>query len=293
MVLTAEALFALQRDYPFTARALEKTIRSLSLLEAINHHAALRGQFILRGGTALHMFYLDAQRLSVDIDLIYGGSKEPRTVDRIADALQEIMKRTAFYALPKGEFRRQEFMLWEVVYHCAAPDAPSRIDTLRVDIDFQSEVLQHQPVLRSSYPLGPYQARDILVADSYDVCVGKLEALQGRSEARDLYDAYLLSAWPDWDFDRLQRTYLGVHVIRERDPRWIKPKGLFADINDLRENLLPLLKAGTCENTPRALYAFGDALAHQARMFLDRVRTLAPDQEAWLNDALARQRREP
>lgn len=159
MVLTAEALFALQRDYPFTARALEKTIRSLSLLEAINHHAALRGQFILRGGTALHMFYLDAQRLSVDIDLIYGGSNEPRTVDRIADALQEIMKRTAFYALPKGEFRRQEFMLWEVVYHCAAPDAPSRIDTLRVDIDFQSEVLQHQPVLRSSYPLALPSAR--------------------------------------------------------------------------------------------------------------------------------------
>lgn len=70
---TAE-IAALSQQYGFAGPALEKTARLLELLDAINRHADLRACLALRGGTALHWFCLDAaQRLSVDLDLVYTG----------------------------------------------------------------------------------------------------------------------------------------------------------------------------------------------------------------------------
>ena len=48
----------------------------LGLLERVQDHPLLKGKLVLKGGTALNLFYFDMPRLSVDIDLNYIGAAE-------------------------------------------------------------------------------------------------------------------------------------------------------------------------------------------------------------------------
>lgn len=55
----------------FAPSAVDKVERLLEVLDAFRNDAYLRDAFVLHGGTALNLFYDDAPRLSVDIDLMY------------------------------------------------------------------------------------------------------------------------------------------------------------------------------------------------------------------------------
>ena len=55
----------------FAAGNLEKVLRLRELLNEFHKHSFLRGNLVLKGGTALNLFYLGLARLSVDIDLNY------------------------------------------------------------------------------------------------------------------------------------------------------------------------------------------------------------------------------
>ena len=52
---------------------LEKVIRLRQLLIEFRKHPFLRERLVLKGGTAVNLFYLELARLSVDIDLNYIG----------------------------------------------------------------------------------------------------------------------------------------------------------------------------------------------------------------------------
>lgn len=52
---------------------LEKMIRLLDILQAIEQDRFLGGRLALKGGTALNAFHLGLKRLSMDIDLDYIG----------------------------------------------------------------------------------------------------------------------------------------------------------------------------------------------------------------------------
>ncbi len=53
---------------------LEKALRLLHLLQEIAGDPALYERLALKGGTALNLFHLDLDRLSVDINLNYVGA---------------------------------------------------------------------------------------------------------------------------------------------------------------------------------------------------------------------------
>src|SRR5216683_1142228 len=55
----------------FDAGNLEKVLRLRELLNEFQKHSFLRGKLVLKGGTALNLFYLGLARLPVDIDLNY------------------------------------------------------------------------------------------------------------------------------------------------------------------------------------------------------------------------------
>jgi predicted nucleotidyltransferase component of viral defense system len=59
---------------------LEKVLRLLDLLDEIARDDALHGRFALKGGTALNLFHLELERLSVDIDLNYVGAYDRATM---------------------------------------------------------------------------------------------------------------------------------------------------------------------------------------------------------------------
>jgi predicted nucleotidyltransferase component of viral defense system len=55
----------------FQSNNLEKVLRMRELLTEFQKHSFLGGRLVLKGGTALNLFYLGLTRLSVDIDLNY------------------------------------------------------------------------------------------------------------------------------------------------------------------------------------------------------------------------------
>ena len=61
---------------------LEKVLRLLELLDEIAPDPVLSRRLALKGGTALNVFYLDLDRLSVDIDLNYVGALDLAAMER-------------------------------------------------------------------------------------------------------------------------------------------------------------------------------------------------------------------
>lgn len=90
MQISEGAVIDTANEYGFQQRALEKAARLLRLLTAINRHDFLQDKFALKGGTALHMFIMDVNRLSVDIDIHYLGEGGLKDYALIVSALQEV-----------------------------------------------------------------------------------------------------------------------------------------------------------------------------------------------------------
>ena len=123
------------------------------------------------------------------------------------------------------------------------------------------------PQERTSHALGQQQACGIRVADPYEVAAGKMNALIGRREVRDLYDASALHR-SGWDKKRMQQVFLAVNEAKGRNVHAMQPQGLAVNPDFVRTDLLPLLQNGTCENEPAALAAFADAMQQDAEQLL-------------------------
>ena len=80
----------------FDAVQLEKVIRLRQLLIEFRKHPFLRERLVLKGGTAVNLFYLELARLSVDIDLNYIGQLDREEMQRerleIVKATEQITK---------------------------------------------------------------------------------------------------------------------------------------------------------------------------------------------------------
>jgi len=80
-------------------------IRLTQLLIEFRKHPFLRERLVLKGGTAVNLFYLELPRLSVDIDLNYIGQLNPEEMQRerpeIVKAAEQICK-VLGYKLQRG-----------------------------------------------------------------------------------------------------------------------------------------------------------------------------------------------
>ena len=57
----------------FRPEIMEKVWHLMAILDGISVHPFLKDRLVLKGGTALNLFFFDLPRLSVDIDLNYIG----------------------------------------------------------------------------------------------------------------------------------------------------------------------------------------------------------------------------
>lgn len=60
----------------FREEVVEKVLYLEAILGQLCRHPALEGAWVLKGGTALNLFWLDVPRLSVDIDINYIGQAD-------------------------------------------------------------------------------------------------------------------------------------------------------------------------------------------------------------------------
>lgn len=59
----------LAEEVSFNRDTLEKVLRLAELLKLFNSHEEIKGEYILKGGTAINLCLFDFPRLSVDIDM--------------------------------------------------------------------------------------------------------------------------------------------------------------------------------------------------------------------------------
>ena len=103
---TVQTLQRLAAEMGYRLDTLEKVLRLLELLDEIAQDSVLSQRLALKGGTALSVFYLDLDRLSVDIDLNRGAHRGH------ADACLEVQARSQ--ASGPRVVREGWWMTWSV-----------------------------------------------------------------------------------------------------------------------------------------------------------------------------------
>ena len=102
----------------FDTAQLEKVIRLRQLLIEFRKHPFLRERLVLKGGTAVNLFYLELARLSVDIDLNYIGQLDREEMQRerpeIVHATEEITKALGYKVQKSADRLRSQRMVSHV-----------------------------------------------------------------------------------------------------------------------------------------------------------------------------------
>jgi predicted nucleotidyltransferase component of viral defense system len=181
-------LQAIANTSGFPPDNLEKVLRLRELLTEFHKHPFLRDRVVLKGGTAINLFYLDLVRLSVDIDLNYVAqvdrekmfAERPdvvRAVDQIATGLgYRIQNGVDDHALRE----------WHLGYanHTGAPDR------IQVEINFLMRTCALPPGVLPAAGAGNPQPCEFLVLAAEELFAGKLKAMIDRRHPRDLYDLF-------------------------------------------------------------------------------------------------------
>ena len=196
---------------------VEKVLRLLDLLAEINRDPYLAGRLVLKGGTALNVFHLDLDRLSVDIDLNYiGGLDRAVMVRERRDVDAEINRLLASQGY---SVRRQPDEHAGGKWSSRFNSALGGNATLEVDINYMDRQPLFGVVRMESRNLGGIQARGILVLDIHEIVAGKLVALVDRGATRDLFDARRILSTEGLDWARIKAAVLAIGACRRTDWR--------------------------------------------------------------------------
>lgn len=181
--------------YPLAS--LERVYRLAASLAEID--ALLPDELLLRGGTALNLLYLEAPRLSVDLDLDYIGSADPDEAKRRRPALLAELEELAIRAGYVVERSRESYAMAHFVLRYQ--NVAGRSDALKLDLNFLDRVPVLEPLrLPLWHPFGDdLTAPPILTFALEELAASKIIALERRGLARDLFDVAELARLPDLD----------------------------------------------------------------------------------------------
>jgi len=241
MKISKEKLQQESANTGFKMEHLEKVHILMDLLNDFVAFPQLKDKFVLKGGTALNLFFFELPRLSVDIDLNYIGnvdrevmlSERPilqQTITGICERHQLTLDRN-----PKRHAGGK--MIWRY------PSALGQMGNIEIDLNFMYRVPLWPIVLKSSCTVGSKQVHDIPILDPHELSAGKLAALIDRKTGRDLFDAYHLLTRTNLDMAKLRLALVIYSAIsRKVDLRTLKSEEISVDVTDLKNRLLPLLR---------------------------------------------------
>lgn len=228
----------------FDAVQLEKVIRLRQLLIEFRKHSFLRERLVLKGGTAVNLFYLDLARLSVDIDLNYIGQLDREEMQRerpdIVKATEQITNALE-YKLQRGA---EDYALneWFLGYQ----NHIGSTDQIQIEINFLMRACALPPQLRQAIPIGDEPACEFPVLAIEEVFAGKIRAMIDRKHPRDLYDLFRFRKVNlSYDSEVMRKLAVLFGSTLNRDLRSYS-MSRFADIDEaaIKRLLYPLLKAG-------------------------------------------------
>ena len=183
---TVQTLQRLAAETGYRLDTLEKVLRLLELLDEIAQDPLLSQRLALKGGTALNVFYLDLDRLSVDIDLNYVGALDLAAMERERLEVDAAIDRL-FASQGYGVRRRPTGHAggkWLARYTSVLGGNAS----LELDLNYMARQPLFGAVRMESCTLGRAGTGRVLVLDLHEIVAGKIVALFDRGAARDLFD---------------------------------------------------------------------------------------------------------
>ena len=267
MRISSEQLLEAAEVTGFRPEILEKALQLMHLLQALREHQGLKDKFVLKGGTALNLFYFDAPRLSVDIDLNYVGALG---VDEMG-AERPLLERNMEAACSREGFvvRRipQEHAggKWRLRY----PAARGGEGNLEMDVNYLLRVQLWPAEYRDSFILGSNQVSKIPLLDLHEIAAGKLAALLSRGKARDLFDVHQLFGSESLDPDRLRLAFLVYGGMNRRDWREVSVGDVRFEQAEIERQLLPMLRSA--RTTEVIASGFGEEMVNGCKEALDAI----------------------
>lgn len=225
----------------FNEEVVEKVFHLLNLLTTLNAHPALKGKWVLKGGTALNLFVFRHPRLSVDIDLNYIGAlgREEMLAERprIEKALHGVFARENFVIrrVP-GEHAGGK---WRLNY--ASHTGQSR--NLEVDLNFMYRQPLWELEFADSHPLGNVRAKGIPVLELHELAAGKLAALLSRRQARDPFDSHRVLQAEGLQHNRLRVAFVVYGGMNRKDWRTVSVEDVTCDRAEFARQLAPTLRS--------------------------------------------------
>jgi predicted nucleotidyltransferase component of viral defense system len=224
----------------FQPESLERVALLFEILESLHSHPFLKQRIVLKGGTALNAFVLHLPRLSVDIDLNYigSGNREVMLAERpkVEQAIEAVCSRLGIQI--KRMPAEHAGGKWQLSYRSIA----GRPLSLALDMNFLMRIPLWPYVLMDSQPIGSIKAERVPVLDLHELAAGKLAALFSRNAGRDLFDACNLLQHESLDQNRLRLGFVIYGGASRRDWRTIALKDVKADLNDVANQLIPMLQ---------------------------------------------------
>ncbi len=283
--LSRETLIRTSSETGFDPSVAEKVAHLLGLLDSIREHPSLRGQLVLKGGTALNLFWLPTPRLSVDIDLNYIGAEEFAALGAnrptIESALRAVFSRAGFAVVAQptehagGKYRLRYTSIL------------GGMDSIEVDLNYMFRVPLWPPSVMDSRPLGSWKATGVHVLDVHELAAGKLAALLSRKQVRDLFDSREFLFSDLLTIDRLREAFVVYGAMNRKDWRTVSISDLTFDPIDLSRQLLPTLhgRIGLATAGPEE---YGNDLLRDCRAALSKVLPLRDNELAFLDLLLDR-----
>jgi len=264
---------------------LEKVIRLTEVLNEVFDNTFLKQRLVLKGGTALNLFYLNMPRLSVDIDLNYVGSLDRNTMlserKELETTLLAICQRLGLNI--KRAPSQHAGGKWRLTYTSAVQLS----GTLEIDISYLYRTTLWSVKIQDSYKIGPYQATKIPILDIHELAAGKLTALMSRHASRDLYDAHQLAdifKRQGINQDQLRLAFIVFGGMSRQDWRQLNINHINFDFQELANNLIPVLNQNSLQNSNKNEWA--NQLIVDAKQLLSYVFPFSGAEKSFLNNLL-------
>lgn len=232
---SAQTLQRLANETGLQAGTLEKVLRLLDVLQEIARDPILANRLVLKGGTALNVFHLALDRLSVDIDLNYVGALD--RADMEADRPEVDAALNRLLTAQGYAIRRQPDDHAGGKWIGRFASAMGGGGSLEVDINYMSRQPLFGAVKMDSVDLGGVRASGVAVLDLHEVVAGKLVALIDRNAARDLFDARRILDIDGLDWAKIKAAVLAYGAAGRRDWRLASVDAIGGDPRELRQKL--------------------------------------------------------
>lgn len=169
----------------FDDESADKASRTLEFLETFHSHPEVKGRVCLHGGTALNLFVLTPERLSLDADINYIGTcateELPQVREVLENAILAVARELGYDSRAgRGGHAGRTFKL---MYD--SPITGSR-DFIKADLDYINRTPVLSPKMAASKLEGP--VIEFPINAPVEIVAGKLKAICERVVPRDLYD---------------------------------------------------------------------------------------------------------